>query len=275
MIEDPASAEVVFPYVIGADLNRRPDLSASRWIINFGDRPLEWAEHYSAAMERVRRLVKPERDKQRDRSRREIWWRFTRPAPRLYAALAKQDHALVILLHGQALMPVRVPTRQVFSHGCAVFAIEDFASLAFLSSSVHQSWALRYTGSIGAAPRYAPSDVFLTLPRPELTADLEGLGKALDTERRELMLGRALGLTKVYNSVHSPLVTDPAIRRLRELHAEIDLAVRDAYGWMDLELDIGHHPTKIGTRWTVSPDARFEILDRLLVENHRRAALQG
>jgi hypothetical protein len=122
--------------------------------------------------------------------------------------------------------------------------------------------------------RYAPSDVFLTLPRPDLTPDLEELGKALDTERRELMLDRALGLTKLYNQVHSPAVTDPEIRRLRELHAEIDLAVRDAYGWTDLELDIGHHLTKIGTRWTVSPDARFEILDRLLVENHRRAALQ-
>jgi hypothetical protein len=28
-------------------------------------------------------------------------------------------------------------------------------------------------------------------------------------------------------------------------------------------------------RWTVSPTARVEILDRLLEENHRRAAAQG
>ncbi|MDN5747758.1 MAG: hypothetical protein L0H64_04475 [Pseudonocardia sp.] len=28
-------------------------------------------------------------------------------------------------------------------------------------------------------------------------------------------------------------------------------------------------------RWTVSPTARVEILDRLLEENHRRAALPG
>ena len=88
------------------------------------------------------------------------------------------------------------------------------------------------------------------------------------------MLRRALGLTKLYNRVHSAAVSDPQIKRLRELHAEIDLAVRDAYGWSDLDLDIGHHRTKNGTRWTVSPEARFEILDRLLVENHRRAALQ-
>ena len=38
---DPRYAEVVQPYVIGKDLNQRPDCSASREIINFFDRPLE------------------------------------------------------------------------------------------------------------------------------------------------------------------------------------------------------------------------------------------
>ena len=43
-----------------------------------------------------------------------------------------------------------------------------------------------------------------------------------------------------------------------------------AYDWADLDLKIGHHPTKIGIRWTVSKEARFELLDRLLEENHKR-----
>jgi hypothetical protein len=86
------------------------------------------------------------------------------------------------------------------------------------------------------------------------------------------MLGRALGLTKLYNLVHDPVVTDPAIVRLRDLHEQIDHAVLAAYGWGDLDPQVGHHPTKIGIRWTVSPEVRFELLDGLLVENHRRAA---
>ena len=61
-----------------------------------------------------------------------------------------------------------------------------------------------------------------------------------------------------------------AVVALRELHAEIDHAVLAAHGW-DLDPEIGHHRTKIGTRWTVSPAARFELLDLLLEENHRRA----
>ena len=43
---DPRNAEVLAPYVIGKDLNQRPDHSASRWIINFRDWPLERAETY-------------------------------------------------------------------------------------------------------------------------------------------------------------------------------------------------------------------------------------
>ena len=38
---DPRNAEVIQPYVIGKDLNQRPDCSASRWIINFRDWSLE------------------------------------------------------------------------------------------------------------------------------------------------------------------------------------------------------------------------------------------
>jgi hypothetical protein len=85
------------------------------------------------------------------------------------------------------------------------------------------------------------------------------------------MLGRGLGLTNLYNQVHDANVSDPTVVRLRELHEQIDLAVLTSYGWEDLDPEIGHHRTKIGVRWTVSHRARFELLDRLLVENHRRA----
>jgi hypothetical protein len=138
-------------------------------------------------------------------------------------------------------------------------------------------WVMRYTSTIGAGAgtRYAPSDVFLTLPRPDPTDELEALGRQLDGVRRELMLQRGWGLTRTYNQVHDPDCHDEAIWVLRDLHADIDRAVMRAYGWDDLDLKIGHHPTKIGIRWTVSKEARFELLDRLLEENHRRYKLEN
>lgn len=269
---DPRNAEALAPYVIGKDLNQRPDHSASRWVINFRDWSLERAETYLDLIDIVRREVKPERDKNNDRLRREIWWQFTRMAPELYVTIAKFDHVLAISLVGNALMPVRVSTGPVFAHACGVFALDDFASLAVLSSNVHFIWVVRYTSTMRTDIRYAPSDVFLTLPRPQPTALLHELGERLDVERRQLMLGRGWGLTTTYNHVHDPADHDPQVVNLREIHSAIDQAVLDAYGWSNLDPQIGHHRTPIGTRWTFGPAARFELLDRLLKENQRRHA---
>lgn len=267
---DSRNAEALQPYVIGKDLNQRPDCSASRWIINFRDWPLEEAENYPDLIRLVRRLVKPERDSNNRANYRECWWRYGEHRPGLYAAIADLDHVLALSRVGNAIVPVRATTGPVFSEATVVFALDDFASLAFLSSSVHTTWVVRYTSTLETRIRYAPSDVFRTLPRPESTPEMENLGQRLDEERRELMLSRSWELTTTYNHVHSPADRDPAVQQLRELHADIDRAVLAAYGWDDLDLGIGHHPTKIGIRWTVSKDARFELLARLLEENHRR-----
>jgi hypothetical protein len=65
------------------------------------------------------------------------------------------------------------------------------------------------------------------------------------------------------------------VARLRQIHVALDEAVMAAYGWDDVPLEHGFHTYRQMRRWTVSPAARVEILDRLLEENHRRAAAQG
>ena len=106
-----------------------------------------------------------------------------------------------------------------------------------------------------------------------------------------------LGLTDIYNLFHTRDLTPTEVARvgkkplpdaeagyqcileLRRLHRELNLAVRDAYGWTDL--DLGHDFVEVETlpendrvRYTISPAARKEVLKRLLAENHKRAALQ-
>jgi hypothetical protein len=123
--------------------------------------------------------------------------------------------------------------------------------------------------------RYTPSDVFETYPMPPSSELVGAAGLALDRHRSALMIANDEGLTKTYNRVHAESDQSSGIVTLRDLHVALDLAVRDAYGWGDLELDHGFHPTPQGVRFTVSPAAQVELLDRLLEENHRRAALQG
>lgn len=101
---------------------------------------------------------------------------------------------------------------------------------------------------------------------------MEEIGTVLDEERREIMLRRNLGLTKLYNLVHDArLAYDKDVERLRAIHVEIDDATVEAYGWGDIHLDHGFHSYRQTERWTVGAAARIEIVDRLLEENLRRA----
>ena len=86
------------------------------------------------------------------------------------------------------------------------------------------------------------------------------------------MLARNEGLTKTYNRFHSRTETADDIRRLRELHRDMDQAVASTYGWTDLDLGHGFHETKQGIRFTISEPVRREVLDRLLALNHSRYA---
>jgi hypothetical protein len=70
---------------------------------------------------------------------------------------------------------------------------------------------------------------------------------------------------KTYNLFRDPACSDPDILRLRELHAEMDRAVLACYGWEGLEPGHDFYPNDRGqTRYTLSPEARREVLARLV-----------
>ena len=275
---DPRNADVLFPYLNGEDLNSCPDCSASRWVVDFNERVQGEARKYGLPWRHVIAEVRPERlakDVYKYPRMVNEWWKFYNTRPAMRKAIVNLDEVLVVARVSKTVMPTRIPTGSVMSEQIVVFATDSYAQQAVLSSSVHQYWAITYGSGMRNDPRYTPSDVFETFPRPEPTAELETIGRALDSERREIMLRRDLGLTRLYNLVNDPGLetgADPDVDRMRAIHVELDAAVAAAYGWEDLDLTHGFHTYRKMTRWTVAPVTRVEILDRLLEENHRRAA---
>jgi len=64
------------------------------------------------------------------------------------------------------------------------------------------------------------------------------------------------------------------IIKLRELHVEMDYIVLHSYGWHDIDLkhdfyEVDYLPENNRIRFTFHPDARKEVLKRLLVLNHK------
>ncbi|MGH9753573.1 MAG: Eco57I restriction-modification methylase domain-containing protein [Blastocatellia bacterium] len=303
ILKDERNREVLFPYLNGEDLNSRSDQSPSRWAINFRDWPLDrsakgsWFEadekqiklwlqsgqmpknypgkvaaDYPDCLDIVRERVKPERDKVNREIRRRRWWLYGEYAPALYAAIAGMERVLTIPRVSKYLNVSFNPTGQVASEATVVIASDAYDTFAIVQSTLHQIWTGAFQSSLETRGRYTPSDCFETFPFPEEIERLEEIGERYYNHRQSIMLARQEGLTKTYNRFHDPEENSSDIRRLRELHQEMDEAVARAYGWADLRLEHGFHETKQGVRFTISEAARREVLDRLLELNHQRYA---
>ena len=133
-------------------------------------------------------------------------------------------------------------------------------------------------------------DCFETFPFPKEFAEnavtLKRSGREYYEFRAALMVRNNQGLTETYNRFHDPEERDPEILRLRELHAAMDRAVLDAYGWTDIQptceflLDYEDEedeenawPRRRKKPWRYRwPDEiRDEVLARLLELNRVRA----
>jgi len=162
------------------------------------------------------------------------------------------------------------PRGIVYSEATCIIATDSNADFALIQCTFHGDWVRLNGSSMRNDQRYTPSDCFETFPFPLNTDSLESIGERYHTHRQSIMLARQEGLTKTYNRFHDPHEHSIDIVKLRELHKEMDEAVAHAYGWDDLALGHGFHETKQGLRYTISEQARREVLDRLLLLNHER-----
>ena len=287
---NPKNKDVLFPYLNGDDLNSTVDQSATRWVINFRDWPLDRysapdeydgpvAADYPDCLTIILEKVKPERDKNPRKQRRDRWWQFAETTPKLRNALLKSPVSTIVVGQTSKFHSfVSVRTEQVFDQKLIVFPGVDAWLLATLQSSPHTNWVLEYGSSLETRPVYTPSDCFETFPFPKLrsSSELARIGKRYESHRQATMQATQLGLTKTYNRFHDPDERAEDIAELRRLHTELDRAVVRAYSWDDLvdRLEHGFHATRQGIRFTVSEAARRELLDRLLTLNHERYAAE-
>ncbi|WP_445280030.1 type IIL restriction-modification enzyme MmeI [Streptomyces sp. DSM 118148] len=266
---DPKNKEVLYPFLGGEDFSDRPDRSATRWTINFHDWPLEKAAQFTDAMEIVEEKVKPDRlEVTHSKHAREHWWQYERQRPELYEAIADLDRVIVVSRHTKLLTLAFQSSEQVFSDGLCVIAKSSPAYLALLSSSFHYWWAIQWGGGLEARIRYNPSTVYETFPQPRISDSLTRTGTHLEEAQHSATVSRNVGLTDLYNLVHSEHETASDIQGIRDAHVEVDKTVAEAYGWTDLNLEHGFYVTRQGARFTIAPDVRTEILDRLLELNH-------
>ena len=275
---DQHNEEILFPYLGGHDLNQSPTHTASRYVINFFDWSEEQSRTYKDCFRIIEQGVMPERQRRKPNGEYALraplpsrWWQYAEKRPKLYRTIARMDRVIVIALVSKTVVPIFIPTGQVFSHKLGIFPYDDWFHLGILSSGFHFRWVVRYSSTLRTDTNYSPSEVFETFPQPHNSDSVPEASEALDNHRRPLMVANQIGLTTLYNRVHDPDDRDPSIGEMRRLHRNLDFAVRDSYGWHDIELDHGFHDVRgAGLRFTFAPEAADEILERLLELNRDR-----
>jgi hypothetical protein len=279
--------EVIFPYIGGEEVNASPTHTHHRYVINFGERTEdECRQLWPDLMAIAEMKVKPERMKNNRDIRKKYWWRFGETTPALFRAIAGLERVLVTSSKAYVHFSLAFqPPNRVFADSLVVLAVSSFAGFCTLQARLHEVWARFFSGTALSLSRYSPSDCFVTFPFAEnweLDSSLEATGKTYYEFRAALMVQNDEGLTKTYNRFHDPEERDPGILKLRELHAAMDRAVLDAYGWSDIRNDceflLDHavdddestdKKKRYLYRW---PDnIRDEVLARLLELNAERA----
>lgn len=273
--EDDRNADVIFPAVGAREAMGDLSTGFDRWVINFGEMPIEEARTYRAPFERLEALVMPERAEQKRESLKKYWWMYNEPRTAFYRRLAAQGLQRVIVIPkvSKSMMPVFLPAGMVYTDALNVIASDDDAYFGLLCSAFHWHWAAKWCTTMKSDPRYTVGRCFRTFPGTSRTEELADAGRRIDQLRHASMRQRGIGLTDLYNLLNDQARQDADVVELRNVHASLDCAAARAYGWADLIsiLSHGHHLTeRFGVRWTVAPEAQREIVARLLTLNLQR-----
>ena len=314
---EPESARRVFPYMGGSELNTDPTLAPHRYVIYFSDiDDEEELARWPMLANIVREKVKPGRDALGDNPNntplKRRWWAYQAHRPELYAAMSKMRQVLLCSQVTPHLAFAFKNTDVIFSHKLNVFLIENHSLFAVLQSRLHDLWARFFSSTSLELLSYTPSDSFEAFPLPagmlgyvegtlpttdntrlEL-ASLEVAGREYYELRGVLMVRNNEGLTETYNRFHDRDERSADILQLRELHAAMDRAVLEAYGWHDLaktatceflleyeddeddedgkaDISPSRRQKKKPWRYRWPDECRDEVLARLLALNAQRA----
>jgi hypothetical protein len=274
---DPTSLDVIRPYLSGVDVTDDPKQTARRHVLDFRDWPEERARAHAACWKYAEGAIRPKvlEKKKSYVSWHSRWWQFWNLRPGLRAAIADLKKVIVFVRVSKTMIPVLVDADQVHSDRLAIVAREDFGTLAALSSSAHWWWALTHGGKHETRPTYDPTRCFETFVFPPDIAELADIGERLESHRRGLMCDRNEGITITYNRVHDPNEDAEDVCALREFHKALDETMSKIYGWEDLDQAHGFWETSQGMRFTIGPEARVEVLKRLLEMNRDREATES
>jgi len=224
--------DIVRPWINGLDITRRP---RGMWIIDFAEEVsrVEAALH-EAPFEYVRQHIEPIRATNRDRQRRENWWRLGRSGGDLRVAVNGLARFIVTPRVSKYRLFVWIAPDTIPDSAVVAIARDDDYTFGVLHSRPHELWALALGTQLETRPRYTPTTCFETFPFPRPT-----------DQQREAIAAAAQRLVELRDGWLNPSgLAEPELAKrtltnlynqrptwLANAHDDLDRAVLAAYGW--------------------------------------------
>jgi hypothetical protein len=289
-IVDPKHENLLEKSVIKSITNGRDILSNSRnlKVIDFFGFSLENSRKIAPySFQQILVKVKPERDLNNRKSRRDNWWLFSETMPKTRDSIKDIKRYILTVLTAKHRVFVFTESEIIPDVSIVAIALDDAYFIGILSSLIHSKWCLASGGSIGSYIgniRYNKTVCFDPFPFPDSTPEqqqkIRELGDRLDSHRKQVQAAHPdITITGMYNLLEKLRAGTPfseldspeerlrqraynnraLVSTLKQIHDELDKAVFEAYGWQDL---------------SGKPTAEIDetILERLVTLNAERAA---
>lgn len=232
--------QVVRPVISAIDIGQR---NRNRWTIDFALMSISEAQRYESPFAYVAKAVYPIRKTNRRAAYAEKWWQYAEPRPGMRKALDGKGRYIATPRVSKHRLFVWCRPEVLANDGTIVFAREDDYFFGILTSRPHELWA-RGKGTqlreVESGFRYTPTSTFETFPLPwppgqEPVDDprviaIAEAAKALVAWRDAWLNPPGLSEAQLKKRTLTNLYNERP-PELAALHAALDAAVFDAYGW--------------------------------------------
>ena len=239
---DPPSAEVIYPYLNGAEALR--GVGVTRYVIDFEQRNQLEAAAYLGAFDWVQKKVLPARIKAasegKDKDGKERthhkaflarWWQLSFGRSDLLASISAFDRYIACSRVTKRPVFLFVSTKVRPCDALSCFAFDDDYSFGVLQAAAHQQWFIAKGSKLTERLRYTPESVFDTFPWPQAPTPVQvkavaAAAVALRAVRTTALKTVKGGMRALYKNIDLP-----GKHPLKDAHAVLDAAVIAAYGF--------------------------------------------
>jgi hypothetical protein len=251
--KEGSNREVIKPYLIGEDLVGSRNSQPSRFVIDFTFYDINSASHFKLPFSIIQDKVLPwrkEKADEQEQKNKELlklnpkasvnkdyinqlkkWWLLRRQ---------KEDLLSDLKLLTRYIACARVTQRPIFEFFATdirpndkvmAFCFDDYYSFGVIQSNMHWQWFLEKCTTLGETPNYNSAAIWDTFPWPQkpTAKQVEKVAKAamvLHQKRTQTLREHRMSLRDLYR-----LLEQPGKNPIKDLHAALDAAVLEAYGF--------------------------------------------